>query len=987
MDLKKKNSQSKKKDEEKIEKKTKKKIEEKKKPKVSEAESDREIEIVSDNDALELLADLKEDDEEVKKTSKKKKKCANIKNSSSKKKRAWWKKVLTLLIILMALGIFAMGGFLAYIVFTTSDFNPKALESQEQTVIYSADGKEIANLGYELREKVTYDQLPQVLIDAIVATEDSRFFQHNGVDVPRFLKASVGQILGNSSAGGASTLTRQVVKNNLTSTDRSIIRKFKDMYLATFYMERQYSKEEILEFYVNDSSLGSNVYGVGEASEYYFGKSVSELSLPEAALIAGLYQAPNAYNPYYKPENATKRIKTVLKLMVKHGYITQEEADSAGSIDISSLLVGLKDSDNKYQGYIDTVIDEVEEKTGYSPYLVSMKIYTALDTSIQDGIDSAFKGETYKWENDKVQAGAAVINCNTGEIVAVGTGRKADNAARTWNYATTTKRQPGSTAKPIFAYGPSIEYLNYSTGTLLVDEEWSYTNGTTLNNWDNNYKGMMNIKDALAQSRNIPALKAFQEVNSKVGNKKIVEFVKKLGISVTNDVAYESYAIGGLSDGVTPVQLANAYSAFANGGYYLKAHAVTKIEYRSTGKTEEYKVEKSDETRAMKESTAYIMNNALEYAANNGFGGGSRVSGSHVAVKTGTTNFDDATRERWKLPDYAENDLWTVAYTKNYSIALWYGYDTPKDGYNTRGTYKDRLMSVIMQNIPKESSGWETPKSVKAVQIEKETVPIQLPSEFTPANMITTEYFVDGSEPADVSERFSKLADVTKLEATSNKGSVTLTWEAETPKVLTDDYLNSYFNQATFGKSGSKFKQDRLTYNANTLGGYGFGIYIKDSNGNLSRVGWTTNKNYTYTPTTSSKNITLVVKAEYQLFKSNASDGISKEVTVSGNSSSNNTTSDTLKIVLTNSSVYASVGSASNSDFEYTVMLSSDNSDVTKEATMAITISGNGVNSTASSVSELVSNVNKLSAGNYTISYKATYKGESITAKQTLTIK
>ena len=189
MDLKKKNSQSKKKDEEKIEKKTKKKIEEKKKPKVSEAESDREIEIVSDNDALELLADLKEDDEEVKKTSKKKKKCANIKNSSSKKKRAWWKKVLTLLIILMALGIFAMGGFLAYIVFTTSDFNPKALESQEQTVIYSADGKEIANLGYELREKVTYDQLPQVLIDAIVATEDSRFFQHNGVDVPRFLKA------------------------------------------------------------------------------------------------------------------------------------------------------------------------------------------------------------------------------------------------------------------------------------------------------------------------------------------------------------------------------------------------------------------------------------------------------------------------------------------------------------------------------------------------------------------------------------------------------------------------------------------------------------------------------------------------------------------------------------------------------------------------------------------------------------------------------
>lgn len=919
---------------------------------------------------------LKKDKKKKGKKSKVKSKKVKVSKKKGKMKRPIWKKLLTLLILMVSAGIFAVGAFLVYIIVTTSDFNPEALKSQEQSIVYSADGTEIASLGYELREKVSYDELPQVLIDAIVATEDSRFFQHSGVDLPRFLKASLGQLTGNSSAGGASTLTMQVVKNNLTSTERSIIRKFKDMYLATFFMERKYSKEEILEFYVNDSSLGSNVYGVGEASEYYFGKSVSELSLPEAALIAGLYQAPNAYNPYYNPENANKRINTVLKLMVRHGYITKEEAEAAGSVDISDLLVGLKNSDNKYQGYLDTVLVEVEEKTGYSPYMVSMKIYTALDTKMQDGVNDAFTGKTFKWENDKVQAGAAIINCNTGEIVAVGTGRKANNDALTWNYATATKRQPGSTAKPLFAYGPGMEYLGFSTGTLFMDEAWSYSNGISVSNWDNGYQGLMTLRQAVAVSRNIPALKAFQQVNKEAGNAKIVEFVENLGIDLKDDVAYESYAIGGLEEGVTPVQMAGAYATFANGGKFNTPHTITKIEYRETGEVVEFKPENK---QVMKESTAYLMNNTLEYAVNNGFSGGAKVYGSHTAAKTGTSNFSEETRRKYGLPGNAENDLWTVGYTKDYSVAVWYGYDTVKDGYNTTSYYKELLMSTIFQYIPKETQGWSVPDSVRAVAVERETVPLQLPSEYTPSDFISTEYFSKDYVPVDTSPRFSKLSPVTGLTASSSGGVVNLSWNANPPEVIGDDYLNKYFSQAAWGHSGETYKNNRKAYINNTMGGYGFYICMKDKNGSLTNCEWTDKKTYSYRPKTLTKDVTIVVTASYKNFKANASDGVSKDVTVS--------LLGGLSVKIKNSNLVIDKGAATESDFSYNVTSSGININNNPGLDMGFQLVGNSTDVTLLNITDLVNEVNSLPPNTYNVRYKASFNGSEETETMILTIK
>lgn len=805
-------------------------------------------------------------------------------------KRKWWKKLLSLFLVLCSIGVFAVFAFFIYIVASCGEFDPNALANQDQTIIYDSQNNIISKLGIEKRESITYDKLPEVLVDAIIATEDSRYFEHNGVDGARFLKASVGQLLGNSSAGGASTLTMQVVKNNLTSTEQTIVRKFKDVYLAVFFMEKKYTKEEILEFYVNDSLLGGNVYGVEEASKYYFGKSVSELSLPEAAIIAGLFQSPNGYNPYYYPEKTARRMQTVLKLMVKHGYITQEEADIASSIDVSSLLAG-KAEGNSYQGFIDTVVAEVINKTGNDPALVSMEIHTTMDASIQNGINQVLAGEGYTWKDDKVQAGVTIVDVKTGAITAIGTGRNR-TGERQWNYATQSYRQPGSTAKPIFAYAPGFEFDNFSTYQLFTDEAWHYTDGTDIGNWDSGYKGLMTLRDALSISRNIPALKAFQTVQKDVGNKKIVEFVEGLGIKLKDNVAYESYSIGGMATGVTTVQMAAAYAAFANGGYYTEPYTVKSITYRQTGETTDFEVKR---TLAMKDSTAYLITNVLEYAAHYGFSGGTGSYRGTVAAKTGTSNYDEATMRAKGLPASAVNDLWTVAYTPQHSIALWYGYDEISNKYyNTLGTPKDNLMAAIMKHIPVTTEAFVQPSSVVSAQVEVGSWPAQKPCEYTPESLIKTEYFISGTEPTDTSARFAKLGDVTNLKATNTSGGVKLTWEHKKPEVMDEAYLTKYFSQSVFGNSTSTFLQERLSYNNDILGGLGYGIYVKNGN-NLSQVGFTTDKSYTYKG--GSGTINLVVKVEYRNFKNNASDGVAvKANVIDGESSGGDNNSTNLEI-------------------------------------------------------------------------------------------
>ena len=925
----------------------------------------------------------------------KEKKHKDKKEKPQKQKRPFWKKLITIILIFGIIGVLSVTAFLAYVVVTAPEFNESDLAIKDQTVIYDIDGNVIAKLGTQKRESITYDKLPQVLIDAIIATEDSRFFQHNGVDLFRFIKATLQQLMGQDDAGGASTLTMQTVKNRITQKGNTnegkiekVVRKFQDVYLAVFKVEKEYSKEEILEMYVNDNGLGSSYYGVEEASKYYFGKSASELTLPEAAIIAGLFQAPGRHNPYLNIESATARRTTVLKLMKNHGYITEEERKLAEKIPVESLLVGANKSDNKYQGYIDTVVEEVQRLTatadnkyGDDPATIPMKIYTTMNKSIQDGVNGVFTSTSqWIWKDEKVQGAVTIVNSETGAIEAVGAGRN-KTGERQFNYATMAKRQPGSTAKPLFDYGPGIEYNNFSSYQLFMDEPWTYTNGPAVNNWDGGYYGLITARYALQVSRNVPALKAFQQVGVRNSQK----FVAALGLNVSlnsssenyevfsnglDNTINEAYAIGGAAEGFSTLDMAGAYACFSNGGYYIEPHTITKIVYRETGEEKEFKYTKE---RVMKDSTAYIMNNILESAVTSGFNGGATVYGSHVAAKTGTSNYDDATMRAKGMPADAVNDLWTVAYTSKYVISVWYGYDEadPKY-YNDWGGFKDKLTSEVMKYIPKDTQGWSMPSSVVSVTVEKDTWPAQLPSEYTPNDMKITELFVRGTQPTEVSERYQKLNDIKNYKITeTNANSATITWEYETPKVLTKSYLESYFNKSTFGNSKAKMVTDRMNYNKNKLGEVGFMIYKQESDGKLTKLDFVKDPTYTYKGYGTT---TLVIKAQHSNFASNASSGVKVTITLDDLNVNNIVATFT-----SNGAIQTKVGTYEERGFK---SITYGTVDISNNVTITYAISGD--TNVYTTKEEFETFVNTLEAGSYTITYTITYQGQKVTKTRNL---
>ncbi len=790
----------------------------------------------------------------MKKTSKSKKEPKEKVKKTRKSKTNTKKKGFGRIVLIAIMGILIFFAscalvFALYIIITSPKFDVNKLYSSSSSIILDSDGNAIAELGVQKRDNVTYDELPDVLVDAIVATEDSKYFQHNGVDLMRFTKAVIGQLAGQSGAGGASTLTMQVVKNTYNGRESSgikgIIRKFKDIYMAVFKVEKAYTKQEIIEFYVNQPFLGSQSYGVQQASETYFGKDVSELNLSEAALLAGLFQAPSAYDPYYYPEAAQSRRNIVLSLMVRHKYITKEEADIAKSIPVSDLLVGQHEIDSEYQGFIETVVNDVIKKTKQSPYTTSMTIYSTMKKSKQDAINDLYAGKTYTWVNDTVQCGIAVTSAKDGSVVAVGTGRNR-NVKMSYNYATDIKRQPGSTAKPIFDYGPAMEYAGWGTGTTVNDNPYKYSNGTPIHDVDGRYMGIMTAKTALAKSRNIPALQAFQATSQTDK----YEFVTNLGITpeLHSGQILESSSIGAFT-GVSPLELSAAYGAFARGGYYIEPYTFTKIVYNDTKETYTYTPTKK---KAMSEETAFMINMILTYAVtSNNISAGS-VSGTNIASKTGTASID---YKAMGLPSSAISDAWQVAYSPDYAIATWYGYDTStRDKYLTEseGWAARRLIThALVAGIMEKNSTWKKPDGVVQVTIEIGSIPTQLANAYTPANLKSVEYFRKGTEPTETSNRYSQLPNVTNLSYTAVTNVVTLSWSAINPPEVTEAQAAMYGN---------------LEYD----------IYKKGSDGNLTKIASTTSTSYT--TKVDSPSTTFVVRAAYSSYKTNASSGV--EVTV-----------------------------------------------------------------------------------------------------------
>lgn len=773
--------------------------------------------------------------------------------------------VKIILMIVLAIGIIGLVGFTAFLIYIKIDADPKyvttKLETQENTTFLDINNKEYAKLGSEMREKVKYNELPEVLIDAIIATEDSRFFQHNGFDAPRFSKAVIGQLLRHSDAGGASTLTMQVVKNSLTNAYategiKGITRKFEDIYLAIFKLEKNCSKEQIIEYYVNNHYLGGNIYGVQEAAEAYFGKTVSELNLSEAATLAGMFKSPVYYNPVEHSDHAEARRKTVLYLMKRHGYITAEEEKIANSIPVSSLIATSTGAtlNNKYRGYIDTVVAEINNKYNINPYTTPLTVYTNLDRSKQDGVNSVMNGESYTWINDKVQAGVSVLDSQTGKILAIGNGRvigqRTEYGKNQFNYATEIKRQPGSTAKPLFDYGPGIEYNNWSTYTLFDDTPYTYSDGRSIKNWDGTYYGTITMRRALSTSRNIPALKAFQQVD----NKKILEFVTNLGIqpevcstgykydvdskkcvnSTTKDTeepskVHEAHAIGAFT-GTNPLQMSGAYAAFSNGGYYNEPYSVSKIVYKSNGETKEHNNKNYVVKRkVMSDATAYMITSILQDVSLSG------GNPANVARKTGTTNYDSKTMIEKKLVSDAIRDSWIVGYSTKTVIALWYGYDFIDREYCLRNipatVQKDKIFNALINSGAMESNRetFKQPSSVVKVGVIAGSKPPKLAGAYS--GNVVYEYFKKGYEPTETYTE-EKIAAPQNFSVSYSKitKKVSMSWKAVN---------TSETNNENYGKLEYKI------YLGSTL------------------IGTTDKTSFTYTPTSTPYGTYKVVAAYY----------------------------------------------------------------------------------------------------------------------------
>lgn len=882
----------------------------------------------------------------------------------TKKQRRTKRKVLLItLLSFFILGLVAIGGFIFLIVKEAPEFKEENLYTKEASFLYDSNGEVFARLGAEKRIKITYEDLPQVLIDAIIATEDSRFYEHNGFDALRFLKASATQLAG-LGGGGASTITMQVAKNAYTSPISSgwegIKRKFTDIYLAIFKIEKTYTKDEIIEFYVNSYYMGNGAYGVEQACKNYFGKSVSEINLSEAAMIAGLFKGGNAYDPYLYPENTEARRKTVLHLMVRHGYISEEEKQIAEELTVDDIVIKHDKENNQYyayQSYIDTVIEEVKtitkQTTGeaQNPYEVPMHIYTNMDRSKQEFMDDIMNGKTYKWENDVVQAGVIVTDTNTGAIVAVGGGRNKKSIG-TYNYATMVKRQIGSTAKPLYDYGPAIEYLNWSTAKPIMDEEVSYSAGAVISNWDNKYKGYMTLREALRVSRNTNALKTFQSIS----NKKIKEFVTNLNLhpEYEGGIIHEAHAIGGYN-GESPLTLAAAYAAFANGGTYIEPHSVKKIVYSETG-TEINITPKTQ--KAMSDATAYMITDILIDGAKYSTGT-SKVNGVTYTTKTGTTNYSKETKKLYKLPSNAVNDLWVAGYSRDYAVAVWYGYDNISKEYHNKMSsgQNTRLFKAVIKGVLDGEANFKKPNSVTAVEVELGTTTPMLPSENTPAELRKTELFKAGTEPTEVSTRFMQLPNITNLKATTVDNQVTLSWDAVIstqldPALIKQEYASLFSSE----KDLDIFVTERLTYNQTTLGEINYEVYKKQTDGTLTLL--TTTNQTTYTTTVEEPTNAFVIKTTYSIFKNNASVGAETTVT------STITQSVITSQINGDANVVLQINTPYIEPLKPVIVLE-DMVDVTDKATITHIIQG---------PSEIIDTTKE---GTYTITYHISYNGYS----------
>ena len=653
--------------------------------------------------------------------------------------------IVSVLVILCFLGGFGAILFARKLCDNKPELNVSDLIAPDSSTIYDNQNNKIMQIGMYLRENIEYNEMPNCLIDAFLATEDSRFFEHFGVDIPRFTKSLISYVTtGSEYAQGGSTITMQLIKNTYYTKDAGddstiasregmagIKRKMQEIVLSLqLELFKGVSKKDIIKMYINKVNYGDNIRGVEKAAEYYFGKSAKELTLSESAFLAGIVNSPASYNPYgniYKKtsiyydentdyvKNGTQRRNEVLNLMEQHGYITAEECKLAKSIKLEDLLVGPADdfgnTNEKYQWYIDAVIDEVEEVTGESPYNVGMNIYTNMNPYMQEYLYDIQNEAEYTeivFPNELCQSAVVLLDNQTGAVEALGGGRGESDSARKFNRATSAYLNPGSSFKPVVDYSLAIEKLGWATSHTLTDQPYYLYNGNVLiSNFDHTYYGDMMMTEALGRSQNTPAVQTLVAVVEEIGEEAVVDYLNSIGFNFEYEDFDLQFAIGGNRCLVTPEQLAGAHAIFMNKGMYVKPHTINHIEY--VDGREDY-VADTVGTSVLSPETAWMTAYLEKYNMDGYYSSLMWYCKRDYPLygKTGTTDWGNA-GVSYGIPVGATKDSWLVMQTNRYTISCWTGYDELAEGaYFSSREYnentKSKIVSAVLDQLEEHAS-------------------------------------------------------------------------------------------------------------------------------------------------------------------------------------------------------------------------------------------------------------------------------------------
>jgi penicillin-binding protein 2A len=636
-----------------------------------------------------------------------------------------WKHLIrAVLIVVLLIGIVAV---LVGCAIAVPKFDKSKLEFHPQpTVILDQNNQVAIKVNTQTSDYVSFDQISDWMKKAIVATEDNRFYEHSGIDFRGIARALFFDILHGGKEQGASTITQQLAKNVYLNQGKTFTRKFQEAILAA-QIEHNFSKDEILEKYLNTIYFGDGQTGVQDAAQAYFGVPAKDLKLEQAALLAALPKAPSYYDPYVNPDQALERRNLVLDLMYKYGYITDEQRKDAQAKPLGIRPPNAskqgQSTDITYPFYLDYVIEDAKAN-GVDPqqiYQGGLTIYTNLNTKIQAQAEKAYQNDSNfprSAKDQMIQSGCVFIDPHTGGVLAI-VGNRGPHTAG-FNYATMSQRSPGSAIKPLVDYGPAIDLGLLGLNDPLEDRPMTFGNGYRPMDWDRwsqHRPGTVDVREALRESWNVPAVWTMDHILG--GPEKGIAFAKRAGLPFDDSDYNLSVAIGGMKTGVSPLQMAQAYSAFANDGVMIQAHAINKIENAAGEVLYQFK---ASPTQVMKKSTATIMTDLLTTVVQSGTGVRAQIPGVPVAGKTGTAEYENG----------GDRDAWFVGYTPKVVGAIWMGYPKTDDNHymTNESGYPAGLFSTILAPAlrgedPGSFSGLPADMTTKKKDSDKLTVSLQ----------------------------------------------------------------------------------------------------------------------------------------------------------------------------------------------------------------------------------------------------------------------